>query len=216
MRGWFPLCDERGEHSFAHWRDRSAAPDLLQGTGWIDRVGAGIVYLSGMTLQLMSDSSLRELLDRLMELLRNGTRVVFDNNYREPGWDSVAQARAAMDLILGVTDVALVTLADEIALGVCLDFESCVARLSELGVVEIVVKDGANGAWVHQEGGLVHLPTRPIEPVDTTAAGDSFNGAYIAARVAGKSATQAAQVGNAVARRVVSAHGAIVDLAQQF
>jgi len=46
--------------------------------------------------------------------------------------------------------------------------------------------------------------------VDTTAAGDSFAGAYLAARLAGASAAAAARAGNRLAARVIQHAGALI------
>jgi len=46
--------------------------------------------------------------------------------------------------------------------------------------------------------------------VDTTAAGDSFGAAYIAARLAGHTAAQAAQAGHRLASVVIGHRGAII------
>jgi 2-dehydro-3-deoxygluconokinase len=119
-----------------------------------------------------------------------------------------------MDAVLAVCDIALVTLDDEIALGACTDAASCAARLAALGVSELVVKDGADGAWVLDAGRLQRVPAAAVVPVDTTAAGDSFNGAYLAARLRGLSRTEAAILGNTVAGRVVQHPGAIIATAE--
>jgi 2-dehydro-3-deoxygluconokinase len=46
-------------------------------------------------------------------------------------------------------------------------------------------------------------------PVDTTGAGDSFNGAYLAARLAGTKPTEAARKAHRVAAAVVQVRGAL-------
>ena len=51
----------------------------------------------------------------------------------------------------------------------------------------------------------VHVPS----PVDTTGAGDSFNGAYLAARLAGVAPVEAARKAHAVAAAVVQVRGAL-------
>ena len=85
-----------------------------------------------------------------------------------------------------------------------------IARLRELGVLEICVKQGERGATAFSAGGTEHVacPTR-VTPVDTTAAGDSFNAAYLAARVAGQDVCSAAAAGHRLAAIVISHHGAI-------
>ncbi|KRA37673.1 MULTISPECIES: sugar kinase [unclassified Nocardioides] len=200
-----------GERSFSYWRSHSAAAKLFVGSDWIDRVDADLVYLSGVSLQLMSDASRAALVTRLGVLRGRGTRVAFDSNYRPTGWSDAAHARVAMEAVLQVTDIALVTLEDEIALGACSDLVGCTQRLSDLGVREVVVKVGSEGVWLSTDDGLTHVPTSPVNPVDTTAAGDSFNGGYLAARIAGKDLFEAAKVGNAIAGQVVRHSGAIVQ-----
>jgi 2-dehydro-3-deoxygluconokinase len=49
--------------------------------------------------------------------------------------------------------------------------------------------------------------------VDTTAAGDSFAAAYLAARLAGVDSTAAARAGHQLARTVVQHPGAIIPRA---
>jgi sugar/nucleoside kinase (ribokinase family) len=44
----------------------------------------------------------------------------------------------------------------------------------------VVIKDGANGAWVASEGQIVHAPAIHAGPaVDTTGAGDCFNAGFL-------------------------------------
>lgn len=204
--------DGRGERSFAYWRKDSAAAAMFARTDWVDRVDGDYVYLSGITLQLIPATVRGLLVSRLAELRRWGTRVVFDSNYRPQGWASSNAARSAMAEVLAVTDIALVTWEDEHQLTGCADVCACVDRLGTFGIAEIVVKHGAAGAWVVVDGELTLVPASPVEPIDTTAAGDSFNGAYLAARVNGDPPLIAAAAGNALASEVVRHRGAIVDL----
>ncbi|MGO4256603.1 sugar kinase [Marmoricola sp. RAF53] len=203
--------DDDGERSFSYWRSDSAAAVLFSGRGWIDAVRGSVVYLSGITLQLMTAGVRDALVGRLDELRRTGTRVAFDTNFRPSGWPDVDTGRAAMDQVLAVTDVALVSWEDERLRTGAADIAAHVAALARQGVAEIVVKDGPRGAWVHDGGALAHEAARPVAAVDTTAAGDSFNGAYLAARLAGQGPREAARSGHRLAEQVVQHPGAILE-----
>ena len=85
-----------------------------------------------------------------------------------------------------------------------------------LGAPEVVIKNGAEDCLVALAGeaGSEHWRVSPPEvpnPVDTTAAGDSFNAAYMAARLMGASAQAAAARGVALAAQVIQQRGAIVN-----
>jgi len=203
--------DDDGERSFSYWRGDSAAAVLFAGRDWIQDVRGSVVYLSGITLQLMTPGVRDDLVRHLDGLRRTGTRVAFDTNYRPGGWPDVVTARAAMDQVLAVTDIALVSWEDERLRTGATDVAAYVSALARLGVGEIVVKDGARGAWVHDGGTLAHEAARPVAPVDTTAAGDSFNGAYLAARLAGETPREAARSGHRLAEQVVLHPGAIME-----
>lgn len=57
--------------------------------------------------------------------------------------------------------------------------QSAIEKLMEW-VKVVVVKDGANGAWLGYEGEVHHLPAIDAGPVlDTTGAGDSFNAGFL-------------------------------------
>ncbi|WP_416519077.1 carbohydrate kinase family protein [Streptomyces achromogenes] len=69
------------------------------------------------------------------------------------------------------------------------------AKLSRL-VPLVVVKAGADGAWVARRGAVpVRVPALPVAPRDTTGAGDAFTGAFLAALLAGTDPDEAAARG---------------------
>ena len=81
-----------------------------------------------------------------------------------------------------------------------------------LGVVDgplVVVKYGAGGAAAHTAGGVVRAAGHPVDVVDTTGAGDSFDAGFLAAWLAGESPERALALGNACGALSTRALGGI-------
>ncbi len=69
--------------------------------------------------------------------------------------------------------------------------------LLQSGVKTIIMTRGSQGASLITENEIVHFPAFPIEPVDTTAAGDAFVGSFAVALAEGESFSEAVRYGNA-------------------
>ena len=207
--------DEMGERSFLYWRDQAPARRLFDDTKRADKLFNQLmeypyIYLSGITLAIYSKESRDRLLDFIASYRRKGGKLVFDGNYRPQLWESAEVARDYYRRIYAVTDVALSTLEDE-----CMVFGECEAseaieRLNGWGVGEIVMKLGEQGCVVAESGKTTAVPSRKVQVVDTTSAGDSFNGGYMAARIRGESAVRSAEVGCLLASEVVQHRGALI------
>lgn len=210
--------DPAGERRFLYWRDQSAAKSYFEAASTpleqaLDGVAA--LYFSGISLAILPPAGRARLLAAAAALRARGGSVVFDNNYRPRLWPEAAIAREAFAQALAVAGIALVTLDDEaLRLGRPVD-EALLAETLALPVPELVVKRGAAPTLVREAGRApVEVATERVERVvDTTAAGDSFAGAYLAARLDGATAEAAARAGNRLAARVVQHPGAIVPAA---
>jgi hypothetical protein len=62
----------------------------------------------------------------------------------------------------------------------------------------VVIKDGAGGAYACEAGETAYAPALPVQPLDTTGAGDTFDAGFVAARLEGKPLTECLQWGNIV------------------
>lgn len=212
--------DAQGERRFSYWRDQAAARsyfDAAVGSTPLEQQAEKIdaLYVSGISLAILPPAG-RDRLTAVAQALRaRGATVVFDNNYRPRLWPDVATARANFQRFVALASVALLTLDDEQALSGETDADAQLQRTLALPCDEIVIKRGAAATLVRCTGqGLQEMPTLKVaQVVDTTAAGDSFAGAYLAARLGGASAAVAALAGNRLAARVVQHCGAIIPAA---
>jgi 2-dehydro-3-deoxygluconokinase len=209
--------DAGGERRFHYWRKDSAARHWLDapeaGKVLVQLAAARMVYLSGISLAILSPADRELLIAALAQCRAGGGSVVFDNNYRPRLWESADVAREVYARVLAHTDIALLTLDDEAALYGATTAEATVARTRALGVAEVVVKCGAEPCLVWAEGALHSVAPQPVsDVVDTTAAGDSFGAGYMAARLSGHDPQAAATAGHRLAGAVIRVRGAIIPL----
>lgn len=92
------------------------------------------------------------------------------------------------------------------------DAEKAAAVLLAKGVKHVVVTLAAKGALIVDSSGSVHVEGFPATPIDTVAAGDSFNGAMAFQLASHKSLTEAVRFANAVGSITVTREGAIPSL----
>lgn len=209
--GLYAITLAGAERSFTYWRADSAARRLASDPAALDRSFAdqALIYFSGITLAILDEAARETLLAALVHARSKGSIIAFDANYRPRLWRSADEARAVVTAALAASDIALPTFPDEAALFGDASPDRTAARLQAAGVAEIVVKDGEAPALVVSGGTRTSVPARAVTPVDTTGAGDSFNGGYLAARLAGSDPAEAARRAHAVAAAVVQVRGAL-------
>ncbi len=205
--------DQRGERRFFHWRESSAARQLmdLPETGDILNSLAGyeVVYISAITLSIYSAQGRAKLIDALHRARKQGARIAFDTNFRARGWPDLNVARAVFDDAFEAADIVLASTEDLLPLYPGESNDSLLARIPGK---EAVLKLADPVSIVRYEGVSQELKAEPLTRpvVDTTAAGDSFAAAYITARLGGADAPEAARAGHRLAGFVVCYPGAII------
>lgn len=210
--GLYAITLDGAERSFTYWRADAAARRLADDPAQLTKSleNRALVYFSGITLAILEDKARATLLAAIAAARAAGSLIAFDPNYRPLLWTSKDAAREAVEAALAVTDIALPTFPDEQTLFGDVSPAATADRLRQAGIAEIVVKDGAEPALIASDDGTktvaaVHVP----QPLDTTGAGDSFNGGYLAARLLGHPAAEAARRAHRVAAAVVQVHGAL-------
>lgn len=207
--------DVSGERSFLYWRRESAASRFLDSDAKLHALVKNLrnvewLYFSGITLGILDNASRARFFRLVENLKRKGTKVAFDGNYRPQLWNNAEEARESFQMACQLSNACLPTLDDEQALFDDPDKDALVDRLLGYGIDEIAVKMGALGCYVATEGVRRTVPGKKVTVVDTTAAGDSFNAAYLHHRMAGESAVESARQGNELAAMVIQHRGALM------
>lgn len=211
--------DKLGERTFLYWRSQSPARYLLQHPDFnhvkYSLSKMDMVFLSGISLAILPEEDRARLLNILDSLRNKGIEIAFDSNYRPALWpnDNLKTVKENYQAMYQATDLALVTFDDEQFIWGDKTPQDTVARLQKLGVEKVIIKLGENGCLVGDatNNKIYTVPAIPVETVvDTTSAGDSFNGGFLSCYLAACSLEQSCQRGNALASVVIQHRGAIV------
>ncbi|MBP0444077.1 sugar kinase [Roseomonas sp. SSH11] len=207
--------DDKGERRFSYWRDTAPVRRLFEIPERL-RIEAGLaaadlLYLSGITLSLFRGDARERLFGTLERVRSAGGRLVFDSNFRPRGWPDRGEAQAAYARMISLSHVVLAGVEDFALLDGDAAPEAIIQRLRDAGVAEAVVKLAEPGAIAVSATNETLVPVpEPVTPVDTTAAGDSFAAAYLAARLAGAAPEAAILAGHRLAGSVIRHPGAII------
>jgi 2-dehydro-3-deoxygluconokinase len=205
--------DEFGDRRFYHWREGAAARslmDLPETDDILDSLAAyDVVYLSAVTLSIYSAQGRTKLIGALHRARRHGARIAFDTNFRARGWPDPDVARAVFGEAFAASDIVLASTEDLLPL---YPDESDQQLMERIFCNEAVLKLLRPGSIVRFGGVSQAVRAEPLTNpvVDTTAAGDSFSAAYIAARLAGAEPAEAARAGHGLGGVVVCYPGAII------
>ncbi len=124
-----------------------------------------------------------------------------------------APARELPDSLLKLVDVITPneTEAEKLT-GISVCDETGAARAAQVlhdkGIGQVLITLGSRGVWLSVNGEGRRIPGFKVNAVDTIAAGDTFNGAYVTALLEGKPADEAVRFAHAAAAIAVTRRGA--------
>ena len=205
------------ERSFDYWRSQSAARQLAVDRNALRQSlsGRDLIYFSGITTAVMPNEHLETLFDELSAARQRGTRIAFDPNYRSRLWSNQKFAMEVIGEALSLSDIVLPTFDDERSLYGDENPIATLDRVSMSGPSEIVVKCGSDPAFYRLDGDGGTSSAQTVHtPVDTTGAGDAFNGGYLANRLLGRTISISLRDAHSVAAISIQSKGALTPHAK--
>lgn len=158
---------------------------------------------NGSALLMQLESPLETVLMAATEAKKAGVPVVLNPAPARPLPESLLEG---LDIITpNETEAGALT---GIAIRDAAGAMEAAAGLHGMGVRTVIITLGANGAFVSDEGRGALVPGYAVTPVDTTAAGDTFNGGLMAALQQGKALPEAIAFAQAAAALAVTRLGA--------
>ena len=210
---YFVSVGKDGQREFFYQRKGSAA-SLLTPEDISEELikSAKIVYASGISLAI-SDGC-RQAVTRAFQLARqHGVMTAFDPNYREALWHSQSRAVDTVNELLPFVDIFMPSFPEDTqAMAGFSKPEQVIDHYLYKGLKLVVVKAGPRGAFVGYRKESEHVPGLQVTAIDTTGAGDAFNGGFLHGLVQDLSLVDCARLGNATAGLKVTSRGSAIAM----
>lgn len=158
---------------------------------------------SADALLLQLETPLQSIIDAAKIATQAGVKVILNP----------APARELPEDLLRLVDVITPNETEALSLtGIIIHNEDDAANaacvLHTKGIKTVVITMGSRGVWLSESGEGQLINGFKVDAIDTIAAGDTFNGAFVTAILEGKTAPEAAKFANAAAAIAVTRSGA--------
>ncbi len=202
-----------GDREFTYYRKGSAPSTMVPEDLDANYIGAARVFHTSGITQAISETSRRTALQAVRMAREKGVMVSFDPNLRPILWPSLDEARRALEEVLPYVDIFLPSSQDASRMLGLEDPEELVRSLWRQGVRIVAIKMGDQGCLVGAGGRIEEVPAFKVEQVvDTSGAGDAFNGAFLHGIISGLAPRDAARLGVIMAGLKVRGRGAIASM----
>ncbi len=194
--------------NFSYARRGSAASHYKKDYLPLDAIAnAKILHVSALTMAI-SESMRDAVILACQHASKNDTLVSFDTNLRLNLWD-LETARNTIEKLLPLVDIVFPS--DDEAAQLCgtAGVEAAIEYFKQFGPDIIALTCGSDGARIFHNDKLSSIAPRPCEPVDSTGAGDSFAGSFLAHYLETADVQFAANCAAVTAAFTIGGYGAI-------
>lgn len=213
--GLYLIQLDKGERSFAYWRSDSAARRLAGDPAALDAAlaAANVIFFSGITLAILPPADRKTLLGAIAKAREAGATVAFDPNLRPRLWEEAETMRNAVMAAARVSDILLPSFDDDASAFGDLTTEHTAQRYANAGVRVVVVKNAGSEMLALEDGKITRFGPSPVtDVVDSTAAGDSFNAAFLARYLETGDVIKGLGAGSTLASAVIRQRGALIEI----
>ena len=202
-------------HDFSYRRAGSAASlmsraDLAAAPVSSALSSCRILHLSGIS-QGISDIAADTAFAAMETVRAAGGRISYDPNLRLKLWP-LDKARSVIHQAMAMCHIALPGLDDAQLLTGCDAPDDIAEFYLKLGAEIVALTLGKKGTLIATSDRRDIIPAFPVDAVDATAAGDTFDGAFLAEILAGRDAFAAARYANAAAALSTTGYGAVAPM----
>ena len=202
-----------GDREFVYYRKGSAPSTIEPSDLDAGYLGSARVFHASGIAQAISESARSTVRQAVETASARGVAISYDPNYRHQLW-TTSEARKAMDELMPYVTYFLPSApADTEALFGTLDAGRVIDEALSRGVQVVAVKRGELGAIVGTATEAFEVPPyTPAPVVDTTGAGDAFNGGLLHGILQGMSLRDAASLGSIAAGLKIRGRGALTTM----
>ena len=210
--------DNQGERSFYYWREQAPIKEIFNylSTKDLEQYTQEYKYLyfSGISLSRWNDKQLETFTDWLKDFKASNKNkeIIFDLNYRPKCWLSKEQTKAYIEKVLKYVTIVLTTFDDEELLFEDTSYQQTLDRYNSFNIPIVIIKHGTNPTVLQCQDKINLIEAdKIVSPIDTTAAGDSFNAAFLAALTNKLNLKTSIKFAQIFAAEIIQHQGAIID-----